>query len=441
MRYKSIWHYRTKSGVNEMDNQRINPWWRVFLPFAIGYYLSYVLRNVNAVIAPELQRDLGITAADLGLLTSAYLLAFGTFQLPLGLLLDRYGPRRVEAGLLIFAGLGCAAFAFAENLPGLVSARAVIGLGVSSCLMASFKAFSLWFPKTQQAALNAAVMAAGGLGALTATMPLGWALPVTGWRGIFWGLTGLAFLAATLILSTPEKHTDRVAESFRDQLHALQGILRSPVFWRFAPQTTMFIGGFIAMQGLWAVPYLIGFNGENRDGAAFHLLLSSIAMLVGFITLALSVVPLSHRGIMPVTILKVGVTIELSVAMLIVLGIGPTKLLWFALGLCFTVGNLAYALLCSRFPSRLFGRVNTALNLTVFIGAFSIQWGFGALLDALRRTGLPTDKALQLTYGVLLVLQIAAFLWFATGDKRAPLDALPDDPVTVRGVVASARHD
>ena len=145
----------------------INPWPRVFLPFAAGYYLSYLLRNVNAVIAPELTRDLGVSAADLGLLTSAYLLAFGLVQLPLGLLLDRYGPRRVEAALLLIAASGCALFALGADLGQLAMARALIGLGVSACLMASFKAFSLWFPAERQASLNAAVMAAGGLGALS----------------------------------------------------------------------------------------------------------------------------------------------------------------------------------------------------------------------------------------------------------------------------------
>src|SRR5512137_194993 len=103
-------------------------WLRIFLPFAAGYFLSYLLRNANAVIAPELTRQLGLSAADLGLLTSAYLLAFGAFQLPLGILLDRHGPRRVESGLLLLAAAGSAAFALGGSLPQLAVARAAIGL-------------------------------------------------------------------------------------------------------------------------------------------------------------------------------------------------------------------------------------------------------------------------------------------------------------------------
>ena len=93
----------------------MNLWLRVFLPFAAGYYLSYLLRTVNAVIAPELTRELALSAADLGLLTSAYLLAFAAFQIPLGLLLDRHGPRRVEAGLLLVAAAGTLLFAFGRS--------------------------------------------------------------------------------------------------------------------------------------------------------------------------------------------------------------------------------------------------------------------------------------------------------------------------------------
>jgi MFS family permease len=387
----------------------MNPWWRVFLPFAAGYYLSYLLRNVNAVIAPELSRDLAISATDLGLLTSAYLLAFGAVQLPLGLLLDRYGPRRVEASLLLLAATGAAAFAIAGSLPGLAGARALIGLGVSACLMASFKAFSLWFPLERQASLNAAVMAAGGLGALTATTPLGWALPLVGWRGIFFGLAVLAVIAAIGIWSTPEKQANHRQEALGEQLVALVGILKSPIFWRFAPQTTAFTGGFMALQGLWAVPWLMGFNGQTREEAAFHLFLTSVAMLLGFLALALLVTPLQRRGLHPRTLLMTGLGLGALAMIAIVSGVGSTRVLWFAMGLVFSVSNLAYALLCAHFPAALSGRVNTALNLAAFIGAFGLQWGFGALLDLLRAEGLTPREALQWSFGGLLLLQLLSY--------------------------------
>ena len=158
---------------------------RIYFAFAAGYLLSYLFRTVNAVISPELSRDLSLNPSSLGLLTSAYFLAFGAAQLPVGMLLDRYGPRRVEPVLLSIAALGALLFAYAESLAGLAFARAVIGLGVCACLMAPLKAIATWFPRERQASLSGWMMVAGGLGALAATTPLEMALRVAHWRTIF----------------------------------------------------------------------------------------------------------------------------------------------------------------------------------------------------------------------------------------------------------------
>ncbi len=395
----------------------MNPWLRVFLPFAAGYYLSYLLRNVNAVIAPELTLELGLSGADLGLLTSAYLLAFGAFQLPLGLLLDHYGPRRVEAALLLIASAGCVLFGLGGGLPELALGRAMIGLGVSACLMASFKAFSIWFPPERQASLNAAVMAAGGLGALTATVPVGWVLPITGWRGAFFGLAVLLLCAAAAIFSTPDKTRTTAGEPLRQQLRGLAEILRSPTFWRFAPQTAMIVGGFMAMQGLWAVPWMMNFNGYTRDAAAFHLLLTGGAMLAGFLAIAFFVTPLARRGIPPERILAVGTGAGVAMNIAIALDLLPTLLSWCLIGLVFAVGNLAYALLQNNFAPQLSGRANTALNLCAFAGAFGLQWGFGALVDLLGASGLAPRAAFQWTFGALVVLQAASYAWYLRGGR------------------------
>jgi len=395
----------------------VNPWLRIFLPFAAGYFLSYFLRNVNAVIAPELTRDLAVSAADLGLLTSAYMVAFGAFQLPLGILLDRYGPRRVEASLLLLTAVGAALFALGQNLGELALARALIGLGVSACLMAAFKAFSLWFPVQQQASLNSAIMAAGGLGALTASAPLGLVLPLIGWRGAFYLLAVVSVLAALIIFTTPDKPAAAGKETLAEQLRGVGQVLTSFAFWRYAPQTTTVVGGFMAIQGLWAVPWLMNFAGLTRDAAAFHLLLMSVGMLIGFVSIAAFVSRLAARGIPPELILKTGMGGGLLVTLLIVIDGAPTQVLWFAMGLVFSVGNLSYALLSAHFPPQLSGRTNTTLNLLAFVGAFGIQWGFGAAVDAYTAGGLDKREAYQHTYAWLLGLQAASFAWYVVSGR------------------------
>src|ERR1051325_1040022 len=118
----------------------------VLAPFALGYFLSYLYRSVNAVVGSDLVHDFHLTAAQLGLVPAAYLCAFALFQLPLGLLLDRFGPRRVQAGLLCVSALGSLLFSQAEGSTSLVLGSGVIGLGFAGGLMASFKAVTLWLP-------------------------------------------------------------------------------------------------------------------------------------------------------------------------------------------------------------------------------------------------------------------------------------------------------
>ena len=144
---------------------------RVFLCFALGYLLSYGLRSINAVIAPALMQEMALSNADMGLLSSAYFVAFGSLQLPLGIWLDKYGPRRTEAALLVVAAIGAMVFAMSDKLVGLWIGRALIGIGVSACLMAAFKAYRLWFAPEQQSQLASWMLVAGTAGALTATVP------------------------------------------------------------------------------------------------------------------------------------------------------------------------------------------------------------------------------------------------------------------------------
>lgn len=393
-------------------NQYSHLWYRLVPAYAAGYFLSYGLRSVNAVIAPDLMRELSITAAEMGLLTSAYLLAFGLFQLPLGLLLDRFGPRRVEAALLLVAAAGCALFASGTTLATLALARALIGLGVSACLMASFKAFSQWFPAERLPALTATIMVAGGLGALSASMPVEAALPLLGWRGVFFLFAGLLVLTAGFLLTVPDQAAAGQRESLGQQLRSLGGIYGNRIFWRFAPQGCLISGGFMAIQGLWAVPWLMEVNGATRSDAAGVLFLMGLAMLAGFVFVATCSGWLARNNIAPMTLLSAGVGLALVATLAIILGLARPVWLWPLLGFSFSLSNIAYSQLTAAFPIAISGRVNTALNLMVFAGAFGLQWGIGAAVDALSTGGMARAEAFRLTFAALLAAQALAFVWF-----------------------------
>jgi MFS family permease len=388
-------------------------WIRLFLPFAAGYFLSYLYRTANAVIGPLLARDLGLGDNALGLLTSTYFLAFGAAQLPLGMLLDRFGPRRVEAALLIIAAAGAATFAWSETLGGLATGRALIGLGVSACLMASFKAFSQWFAAERQASLTGWIMAAGGLGALAAAKPLEMALGFAGWREIVLALAVVTLGVATLLWwSVPDKPAAATGTGFAEQLAGVRQIFASRHFWRYGPMAFWVTGGFMAIQGLWATRWMTVMEGMERGAIAARLTWISVAMLAGFLFMGFFATALVRRGI-KLERVYLGAMIA-AIGGLACLAAFPTYAgdwLWPLLGACFSLSNIAYSLVSLAFPPALSGRANTAVNLMSFAGAFGLQWGIGALVGALQAGGWSGDAAFRAAFWSVIAGQAVAFAW------------------------------
>jgi sugar phosphate permease len=395
---------------------------RVFLPFAMGYFLSYLYRVVNAVIAPDLVAELKLGPAVLGLLTSTYFLTFSAFQLPLGVLLDRFGPRKTEANLLIFAATGAFIFSTARSGSGLLLGRALIGLGVSACLMAAFKAYAMWFPRELLPLINGVQMSAGGLGALTATAPVETALRVTDWRGVFGVLAILTLaVAAAVFLVVPERKVEAGGESLSAQWRGIVSVFTSPVFWRIAPLTVMTQSTFLSIQGLWAGPWLRDVAGFDRISAANVLFLIAAAMVCGFVLLGTAAERLSRAGIRPMVVAVSGMSIFMGVQALIVMNCTSLTLpLWVLFGFFGTTGIICYAVLSQSFPLHLVGRANTSLNLMVFMAAFSGQWGIGAVIDLWPSgpQGGYAPLAYQKSFGVMLGLQIMALIWFFVAGLR-----------------------
>ncbi len=395
---------------------------RVFVPFALGFFLSYLLRVVNAVIAPDLVREVGLTAADLGLLTSANFFAFAAFQLPLGILLDRFGPRNTEAALLLFAALGAFIFSAAASAPGLIAGRALIGLGTSACLMAAFKAYVMWFPGKRIPLVNGCQMAAGGLGAITGTVPVAAALALTDWRGVFviLGVMALAFAAAIYLVVPRRKIVETAADSMKDHLAGIAQVFTSPLFWRIAPMTVASHSMFLGTQSLWSGPWLADVAGLGRDAVAHHLLMIAVAMVAGFLGMGTIAERLGQFGVRTVQVAVAGMSLFACVQLILVAQwTGAVLPTWMLFGFFGTSGMLSYAVLSQSFAPELAGRVITGLNVLTFAGAFAAQWGIGAIINLwpAAADGGYSPEGYQAAFALMVVLQIASLVWYAVFRK------------------------
>jgi predicted MFS family arabinose efflux permease len=382
----------------------------------LAYFLSYLFRVVNAVIAPNLAADLQIGPADLGLLTSAYFVSFAAFQLPLGVMLDRFGPRRVAAGLLVLAAAGALMFGMAGSLPGLSVGRALIGLGVSAGYMAAIKAYTLWFPPPQWPRINGLHLAAGGFGALSATLPVEFALTVTDWRGVFIVLSILSVLVAGVIFGcVPERRQEAAQIRLGESLRGIGQVFTSPLFWRVTPLTVISQMAFMSLHGLWAGPWLRDMAGMDRGGIAGVLFWTAAAMTAGYVLIGFMTERLSRCGIKPLTTAVWGMFLFMVVQALIMVGpVDWATALWMLFGFIGTTGVIPYPALAMSFPAQLAGRVSTGLNVLVFVAAFAAQWGIGVVIALFPVTaaGHYAAQGYQTSLAVLLGLQALCLVWY-----------------------------
>ena len=386
----------------------------VFCPFAAGYFLSFFFRNVNAVISRDLAQEFSLAPSDLGFLTSMYLLAFAAFQLPLGVLLDRYGPRRVLAALLCVAAAGALTFALARDFTTLSVGRAAIGLGVSGCLMGAIKAFTLWFPLSRLATLNGLYLAAGGLGGLSATAPAEALLGPLGWRALFFVLTGLSLASALLIFAVvPEKKLPGEGQTLRAQIAGFGEIFASVSFWRIATPLVVCHACYLALQGLWLAPWLYDVARQERAAVANYLFITAAAYVVGSVFFGAASDRLARAGFSRMTMFKLGLVVSLAsfglLAAGVQAGIGAVLAVY---GFTAISASLAYSLLTPLFPPAMTGRVNTASNVMMFGVSFAFQWGVGAVLRFYPAAdGRYAPEGYAAALAILAALQLAALAW------------------------------
>jgi MFS family permease len=407
---------------------------RVFLCFAFAYFMSYAFRTINVVIAPDLVNDLGLNNADLGLLSSAYFIGFGATQIPLGLALDRFGPRITEAWVMTLAVVGALIFAIAEDFTTLVMARVLIGMGVSACLMAAFSGFRAWYATSQQGQLASAMLVCGTSGALASTWPVHLVTPYIGWRGVFLVMAALSFLAILILYyGLPVKKSAPIDKPIQSSSATLswqsyRPILTNSFFWRILPLGTFCYGGFIAVQTLWFGPWLIEVMDYPPTTAAQIVFGFNVVLLLAYLFNAWVLPKLARRGIDTMRYM----TWMVGMSMIMQAGayFWQTSLVWvwwFLFAITCASFVLAQSIIVLYFPKNYSGRVSTTYNLTLFIGAFIVQWGIGHMLDLGIALGWNKTSAYDLALAVFLAIQILGFIWFLIAPHYFPMAVFHDD--------------
>lgn len=417
---------------------------RVYLPFAAAYFLSYLYRTVNAVVGPVIAGELGLSAADLGLLTSAYFIMFALVQVPLGVALDRFGPRRVQACLLVTAAIGAAVFGLGGGMAQLVAGRVLIGLGVAAGLMGALKVITLWFPPAQWPLMNGALMAAGGLGSLMATAPAQAALGVMSWHALFFLLSGVTLAVAALLWRVvPERPGTVATGTLGEQVAAIGQILRSGYFWRLVPIFAFQQGTFIGVQTLWIGPWLRDVAGQDATTRGATMLAAAVAMTLGFLSSGFVAAALARRGVShfvtATTTLALFAVATLGLAVLDLAALPApfdSPLVWWCgFGFLGTYVIVYFPVLTQAFPLTLSGRVTTSMNFLMFSSVFLFQWGIGQVIDLWPRgaDGGYDPAGYAWAFGLCAALQGAALLWLALWRARPLVATLAGDNASGKG--------
>ena len=393
----------------------------VFFVFAFGYFLSCLLRAITATLSPVLTSEFNLLSADLGLLAGGYFLGFACMQIPLGYLLDKYGPKKIVSSFLLIALVGTGSFALAESFSGLLISRILIGIGVSACLMAPLTGYRIWYAENQQQRANSWMLMIASLGFLSSTLPVQLLLPSFGWRWIFGGITILILISIILMLVFIPKWNLTKSNQLEEPTNngTLSEVWKNKFFISVIPMGLFNYGGLMAIQTLWAGPWMTRVAGYTPLQSATGLFWINVTMLVSFFVWGYFLPKISSIGFSATKILRLGLPISFCIMLtIIILGskAGAFYLTLFILSSIFlSVTQPAVGLAFSGYSA---GKALTSFNLLIFAGTFIMQWLMGFVIDITKSYGYSEITAFKSSFSVFLVLSLVSYLFFLIINKK-----------------------
>ena len=394
----------------------------VFFVFAFGYFLSCLLRAITATLSPVLTLEFELMAADLGLLAGGYFLGFASMQIPLGYLLDKFGPKKIVSSFLLIAFIGTLSFALAQSFSGLLLSRILIGVGVSACLMAPLTGYRIWFAENQQQRANSWMLMIASLGFLSSTLPIQLLLPSLGWRWIFGGIAALILISIFLMLVFIPKWNHQKDESLEnsERKGSLVDVWKNKFFISVIPMGLFNYGGLMAIQTLWAGPWMIRVAGYTPLESATGLFWINITMLISFFLWGYFLPRITNLGFSALKILKLGLPVSfLIMLIIIILGskAGAFYITLFILSSIFlSVTQPAVGL---SFASHLAGKALTSFNLLIFLGTFIMQWVMGLVIDLVKTFGYTEIIGFKAAFSFFLLLSLISYIFFLIINKKS----------------------
>ena len=384
----------------------------IFLVFALGYFISTLLRAITATISPELVNEFDLSAGELGLLGGGYFLGFASVQIPLGYLLDLKGPRKIISYFLSLAIIGLILFALAQNFLTLLISRVIIGIGVGACLMGPLTAYRVWYQDETQQRSNSWMLMVGAIGMLSSSLPVQYFLPTIGWRGIFINLAILTLICIILIIIFIPKWNVESLDTNKNT-GKLEEIWRNDLFKSLVPMGLFNYGGLFAIQTLWAGPWMIRVSGYTPEESAQGLFLIYLLMLISFLFWGYFIPKISKNVKDAIRLLKFGAPLNLIVlAIIIYLGPDAGALHWSLFVVASIFLSLSQPAVGMAFSLTNAGKALTSFNLLLFVGAFFIQWMIGIIIDFGINLNFSEIISFKFAMIFVLVSSLISYLYF-----------------------------